>query len=97
MPDQTLDRGTGTAVLERPRTEPPWSVIVLNDDVTPMNYVVLVFQKILKVTADQAEALMLEVHTTGQAVVFSGPRAEADDIAAQLLAAHLRAKVEKAG
>lgn len=58
----------------------PWLVIVWNDPVNLMSYVVYVLQKLFGFSRDKATALMLDVHQKGKAVVSSGTRerAEAD-------------------
>jgi ATP-dependent Clp protease adaptor protein ClpS len=51
--------------------QPPklWKVIFLNDDKTPMEFVVEVLTAIFKHSADQARNITLEIHNTGSAVV----------------------------
>lgn len=50
-------------------TEPKkWKVIMLNDDHTPMDFVVAVLTEIFKHTKESAEKLMLTIHTDGSAV-----------------------------
>lgn len=54
---------------ERPRLSPPpmYRVVVLNDDYTPMEFVVHVLQKFFRLPHEAAVQLMMEVHTHGQA------------------------------
>ena len=50
--------------------EPPmYNVIMHNDDVTTMDFVVYVLVKIFRKSEDDAETLMLKVHNEGSAVV----------------------------
>ena len=56
----------------------PWIVIVWNDPINLMSYVVLVFQKLFGYSREKATALMLDVHHKGRAVVSSGPREKAE-------------------
>jgi len=60
--------------------ESPWSVVVWNDPVNLMSYVVFVFRKLFGHSEEKATQLMLAVHNEGRAVVASGPleRAELD-------------------
>lgn len=46
-----------------------WKVIFLNDDHTPMEFVIEVLTQIFKHSVDAAKTLTLEVHTEGAAVV----------------------------
>ncbi|GAA1772765.1 ATP-dependent Clp protease adapter ClpS [Nostocoides vanveenii] len=52
----------------------PWIVLVWNDPVNLMSYVTFVFQTHFGYARDKAEALMLDVHHKGKAVVATGPR-----------------------
>ena len=62
------------------RAEPdrPWIVIVWNDPINLMSYVVLVFQKLFGYPREKATRLMLDVHHKGRAVVSSGTREKAE-------------------
>lgn len=52
----------------------PWEVVVWNDPVNLMSYVVRVFRTYFGYSLERATALMLAVHHEGHAVVASGPR-----------------------
>ena len=54
----------------------PWLVIVWNDPVNLMSYVVLVFQKVFGYSREKATQLMLEVHHDGKSAVSNGSREE---------------------
>src|SRR2546422_11453565 len=56
----------------------PWVVIVWNDPINLMSYVVYVFQKLFGYSREKATKLMLDVHHRGRAVVSSGPREKAE-------------------
>ena len=68
------------------RVEPdrPWIVIVWNDPINLMSYVVLVFQKLFGYSREKATELMLDVHHKGRAVVSSGTREKAEYDVARL-------------
>lgn len=72
----------GDAVTEeaRPRTtEPPlYKVVMLNDDYTPMEFVVEVLERFFGMNREQATQVMLTVHTEGRATcgVFTRDVAE---------------------
>ena len=57
------------AVKEKPpKTKQPrlYRVIMVNDDYTPMEFVVHVLEYFFKMTRTQATQVMLEVHTSGK-------------------------------
>ena len=56
----------------------PWIVIVWNDPIDLMSYVVFVFQKLFGYSKEKATDLMLDVHHKGRAVVSNGPREKAE-------------------
>jgi ATP-dependent Clp protease adaptor protein ClpS len=56
----------------------PWVVIVWNDPVNLMSYVVFVLQKLFGYDREKATALMLDVHQKGRAVVASGTREQSE-------------------
>jgi len=60
--------------------EPPrmYKVLLLNDDYTPMDFVILVLQRFFSHDTEQATRIMLKVHNEGRGVCGIYPR----DIAA---------------
>jgi len=58
------------AVLEKPKTKKPplYRVIILNDDYTPMEFVVYILQAIFGFNRDKAQQIMLAIHTHGKGV-----------------------------
>ena len=79
--DSDIDRSSGTAVLEQePQVkEPPmYQVLLLNDDYTPMEFVVYVLQTVFNHTHEQSTQIMMAVHTKGMGVcgIFSKEIAE---------------------
>ena len=56
----------------------PWNVIVWNDPVTLMSYVVLVLRQLFGYDEPTATKLMLKVHHEGRAVVACEPREKAE-------------------
>ncbi len=61
---------TGVATRTRPRTKKPsnYKVLMLNDDYTPMEFVVLVLQQFFSMSIEDATRTMLQVHQQGVAV-----------------------------
>ena len=62
-------RGAGTAVITRTRTQTRrpgmYRVLLLNDDYTPMEFVVAVLRKYFSKGPDEATRIMLHVHQHG--------------------------------
>ncbi len=56
----------------------PWQVVVWNDPINLMSYVVFVFRKLFGYSEERATKLMLAVHNEGRAVVASGNREHAE-------------------
>jgi ATP-dependent Clp protease adaptor protein ClpS len=75
------DGDHGLAIEEaRPRIKKPslYRVVLLNDDYTPMDFVVQILEKIFSMDRSSATRTMLQVHTRGKGVcgVFSYEIAE---------------------
>ena len=71
------DTGDGLAVEEsKPElARPPmYKVLLLNDDYTPMEFVVHVLETFFGMNREKATQVMLAVHTTGSAVCGIFPR-----------------------
>lgn len=47
---------------------PMYQVVLLNDDYTPMEFVVMVLQRVFNKNADDAARIMLKVHHEGRGV-----------------------------
>jgi ATP-dependent Clp protease adaptor protein ClpS len=66
------DDGQGATVAERQtaRVEPPpvYQVVMLNDDYTPMEFVVLVLQQYFQRDIETATQIMLTIHHEGRGV-----------------------------
>ena len=64
--------GTGTGVATQTRTKTkqptPYRVLLLNDDYTPMEFVVLVLQRFFRMDMEAATRVMLHVHQKGVGV-----------------------------
>ena len=62
--------GVGVATKTRTRTAKPalYRVLMLNDDYTPMEFVVLTLQRFFKMTIEDATRVMLHVHQRGVGV-----------------------------
>ena len=71
-----------------------WRVVVLNDPVNLMSYVVMIFKKVFGFTETVARRHMLEVHEQGRSVVWSGLREKAEAYVFTLQQWHLTAVIE---
>lgn len=79
----TLNRDSETYIdadllLEgvKPKLKKPslYKVVMLNDDYTPMEFVVEVLEKFFSMNREQATKIMLQIHTLGKAVCGIYPR-----------------------
>ena len=84
-----------TLLEEKTALDQPWSVVVHDDPVNLMDYVTLVFMKVLGYGKPKAEKLMLEVHQLGRSVVWTGQKEKAELYTQQLQAHQLKAAMEK--
>jgi ATP-dependent Clp protease adaptor protein ClpS len=84
LPPQNPSRegGHGSVVAERKaaKTKPPslYQVVMLNDDYTPMEFVVMVLQHYFQRDLDTATHIMLKIHHEGRGICGVYPK----DIAA---------------
>lgn len=62
---------------EETRREPPYRVIVHNDDVTPMDFVIHILVTVFLVPDENAITIMYTAHLNGSAYVQTLPKAEA--------------------
>ena len=49
----------------KPKRPSVYKVIILNDDYTPMEFVVSVIKKVFSKSQDEATRIMLKIHTEG--------------------------------
>lgn len=81
------DRDHGTAVAPgRPEVAPPplYSVLLLNDDYTPMDFVVEILVRFFALDLERATQVMLHVHTRGRGVCGVYSREVAESKVAQV-------------
>jgi ATP-dependent Clp protease adaptor protein ClpS len=69
---------TTPETFEHESPDRPWVVIVWDDPINLMDYVVYVFQDVFGFDVKKATRLMLAVHNEGKAVVFNGMREPAE-------------------
>lgn len=85
----------GSVVLERrtQKTQPPqmYQVVMLNDDYTPMEFVIVVLQEFFSKDREQATQIMLKIHLDGKGVCGVYSRDVAATKVEQVLDAALKA------
>jgi ATP-dependent Clp protease adaptor protein ClpS len=66
------DASIGTATISKPKsrtkTPPLYRVILMNDDFTPMDFVIHVIQKFFNKDSSEATRIMLQVHQKGAGI-----------------------------
>jgi ATP-dependent Clp protease adaptor protein ClpS len=80
---------------ERLDEDRPWQVVVWDDPVNTMSYVVFVFRKLFGFSKKKATRLMLQVHNEGRAAVSDGPREKVEVECYQLHSFGLWATIER--
>lgn len=71
--------------------EPPYRVLIHNDDVTPFDFVIMVLVRIFEITPVIAEYITYTAHTNGIALVTVLPKTEAERRVGK---AHFAARLE---
>ena len=85
--EEKQDGDYGLAVEESPPElkEPPrYQVILLNDDYTPMEFVIQILEVFFSMDRQKATQIMLHVHTKGRAVCGVYPHGIAETKVAQV-------------
>lgn len=78
-------------------TEDGWNVVVLNDPVNLMGYVVFVLRRVFGYNEAKASKMMLEVHHEGRSVVWTGEREPAENYVYTLQQWQLNTILERNG
>ena len=82
--DEDQGNTSTVATLEKPKVKKPplYRVILLNDDYTPMEFVVYVLQTFFGIDRDKATQIMLAIHTHGKGVcgIFTKEVAETKSV-----------------
>jgi len=68
MANQQQDGSVLEALKIRVKPPPLYKVLLLNDDYTPMDFVVVVLQTVFAMNREKATAVMLQVHREGMGV-----------------------------
>lgn len=84
-PDHSSDYGVVVAPSRPETARPPlFSVLLLNDDYTPMDFVIDVLMRFFPLTLENATQVMLHVHTRGRGVCGVYTREIAESKVAQV-------------
>ncbi|AGT42660.1 ATP-dependent Clp protease adaptor ClpS [Treponema pedis] len=59
----------GTIISEKLKEPDNYKIILINDDYTPMDFVVAILIELFNKSPEEAEILMMKVHNTGEAVI----------------------------
>jgi len=73
----------------------PWNVIVYDDPVNLMSFVILVLKRVFGYTQQKSESLMMEVHKAGKSVVWTGEHEKAELYVQQLQSFQLLAAMKR--
>lgn len=63
--DDGMERGVATKTRDKTKKPSMYRVLLMNDDYTPMEFVVSILMGIFKKTQEEATQVMLNVHQTG--------------------------------
>ena len=82
-----IDQDSLVLTQTKPKTKKPsmYKVLLLNDDFTPMEFVVLILERFFNVDHQQAVSIMLTIHQKGLAIVGVYPHEIAETKVAQVM------------
>lgn len=85
--DDGPDHGIGVITRTRKKTQRPslYKVLLLNDDYTPMEFVIQILEQFFNKTDDEAMVIMLHVHNHGVGVCGVYPYEVAETKVAQVV------------
>jgi ATP-dependent Clp protease adaptor protein ClpS len=76
---------TVTQTKQRTKTPPQYKVLLLNDDYTPMDFVLYMLERFFNKSQPEAERVMMEAHQKGVSVAGVYPFEIAETKVAQVL------------
>jgi ATP-dependent Clp protease adaptor protein ClpS len=85
-----VDSNSGTGLVVEParpqlKKPPMYKVVMLNDDYTPMEFVIMVLENLFRMDHEKAVQVMLNVHQKGKGVCGVFPHEVAQTKIAQVL------------
>ena len=68
--NEIFEQDIGVITKEKPEVKKPnmYAVVLINDDYTPMEFVIYVLQTIFKKSYEEAKKIMLLVHNEGKGI-----------------------------
>jgi ATP-dependent Clp protease adaptor protein ClpS len=87
---------TLTRTKEATAVDVPWNVIVHDDPVNLVRYVIFVLMKVFGYNEKKSTVMTMQVHKQGRSIVWTGEREKAEFYVQQLQAHQLKATLEKA-
>lgn len=90
------DTDTLTRTEESTAVDVPWNVIVHDDPVNLVRYVIFVLMKIFGYNEKISTVMTMQVHKQGRSIVWTGEREKAEFYVQQLQAHQLKSTLEKA-
>ena len=87
---------TLTRAKESTALDVPWNVIVHDDPVNLVRYVIFVLMKIFGYSEKKSTVMTMQVHRQGRSIVWSGEREKAEFYVQQLQSHQLKSTMEKA-
>ena len=82
-PDPDVDTDVDIEQDQQVFVEPPWRVLIHNDDVTTFEFVERIIVTIFKLSREIAEHIAVVTHLHGIALVCVRPRSEAEKLTGQ--------------
>lgn len=86
-----IEQSEELAVEQESQLEPPWRVLIHNDDVTTFDFVIRILTGVFALNVMLAEQIAFAAHSRGVAVVGRYPRSEAES---KVNKAHFAAQLE---
>jgi ATP-dependent Clp protease adaptor protein ClpS len=63
---------------QRPKKQPPYAVVLFNDEEHTFQYVIETLMKVFGYPREKSYSLTVQVHNEGKGIVWSGPREVAE-------------------
>jgi ATP-dependent Clp protease adaptor protein ClpS len=77
-PPKPQERRTKQPAGARPKKQPPYAVILFNDDQHTFQYVIETLMKVFGYPQEKSYSLTLQIHGEGKGIVWSGAREVAE-------------------